>query len=92
VVVSLAEANDIPPENLISPDLVRRLAWAPPAPEVDQVEHRLSRGGARPWQVGIVAAALARALPPPPSPPRPPSIEPAAGSVDDGAVSEQNHG
>lgn len=90
VVVALAEANDIPPENLISPDLVRRLAWAPPAPEVDQVGQRLSRGGARRWQVTIVAAPLARALPAPA--PADPADEPAAVPVGDGVLPEENHG
>ncbi len=90
VVVALAEANDIPPENLISPDLVRRLAWAPPAPEVDQVAQRLSRGGARRWQVTIVAAPLARALPAPA--PADPADEPAAVPVGDGVLPEENHG
>jgi len=78
VVVSLAETHHIPAENLISPDLVRRLAWAPPAPEVEQVEQRLSRGGARPWQVGVVAAPLAAALPVPP-PTEPAWQQPTAG-------------
>jgi ribonuclease D len=80
VVVALAAANSIPPENLISPDLVRRLAWAPPAPGVDHVENRLLQGGARPWQVGIVAGPLAQALPAPP-PTAPSAVEPTAVSA-----------
>jgi len=88
-VVSLAEANDIPPENLISPDLVRRLAWAPPAPEVEQVAQLLHRGGARPWQVGIVAGPLAQALPVPAPTDTTTSEAPTS---DDEAVPAENHG
>ena len=62
----------VPAENLVSPDLVRRLCWdwAPRAGVDDAVEEFLSRGGARGWQRALVAPALAGALksPPPASP------------------------
>jgi len=65
-VTALAEAHTMPAENLIPPDAVRRLTWNPPA-EVDvaSVQASLSANGARPWQVELVAAALAAALPEP---------------------------
>jgi ribonuclease D len=50
-------------ENLLSPDLVRRLAWTPPAgitPAV--VGGVLAAGGARHWQVELAAPPLADAL------------------------------
>ena len=65
----IAEQHRLPTENLVQPDAVRRLAWQPPEP-ADEVAVRaaLTRSGARPWQVQLVAAALAGALPEPPAP------------------------
>lgn len=62
-----AEALSIPPENLISPDLVRRICWSPPESSTtslhtERVRDALLVRGARPWQVSIVAPLLARAL------------------------------
>jgi ribonuclease D len=62
----------VPTENLISPELVRRLCWdwqntADPAAAVDVV---LSNGGARSWQRSLVVPALAPVLSPPPPPPQ----------------------
>ena len=65
VVTSIAEANDLPTENLISPQLVRNLAWEPPAEvTVASVSAALTGQGARRWQVGLVADSLADALAP----------------------------
>jgi len=62
-VLVVAEQHSVPVENLLSPDLVRRLAWAPPDPTTeDTVAGALLAGGARPWQVGLTAAELAVAL------------------------------
>jgi ribonuclease D len=56
----------MPPENLVQPDLVRRLAWSPPEPPTSEaVAATLRAGGARAWQVGLVTAPLAGALPEP---------------------------
>lgn len=62
-VTALAERHRLPPENLITPDLVRRLCWTPP-PDVGEeaVAAALAAGGARSWQIGLVAAPLAEAL------------------------------
>lgn len=87
-VTTLAEANRLPAENLLSPDIVRRLAWEPPAYEPDAIGAALAGLGARPWQVALTAAPLATALrttqtpalPPPPSPPKLPP-PPAAGGT-----------
>ncbi len=59
-----AEQLDLPVENLITPDLVRRLMWQPPADPSD-VPHVLSASGARPWQVELTAGLLEDALHPP---------------------------
>jgi ribonuclease D len=50
-------------ENLLSPDLVRRLAWAPPAEvTAEEVGAVLAAGGARHWQIALAAPLLAEAL------------------------------
>jgi ribonuclease D len=63
VVTRIAGEHTLPPENLISPDSVRRLAWSPPPPiDVDTVSETLAKYGVRRWQVDLVAAELTRAL------------------------------
>jgi ribonuclease D len=67
---ALAEVSQrvgVPAENLISPDLVRRLCWdwEAAADPVETVEQFLRAGQARPWQRELVAPALATALQPP---------------------------
>jgi len=58
-----ADELRLPVENLVSPDLVRRLCWAPPAAaDADTVAGTLAAGGARPWQVAQTSALLAQAL------------------------------
>ncbi|BAX92000.1 HRDC domain-containing protein [Mycobacterium shigaense] len=66
----LAEVSQrvgVPAENLISPDLVRRLCWdwEPAADPVAAVEDFLRAGQARPWQRELVVGALAEAVQPP---------------------------
>ena len=63
VVVELAEKHDLPTENLISPQLVRNLAWEPPTPiTVDTVTEALLADGARAWQIGLIVDPLTVAL------------------------------
>ncbi|WP_307844892.1 HRDC domain-containing protein [Actinotalea solisilvae] len=62
VVTALAEEHDLPVENLLQPDLLRRLCWTPPGADVDAVTGFLVAGGARPWQVGLVAGPLSAAF------------------------------
>jgi ribonuclease D len=60
---ALSKEHSIPVENLLSPDLVRRLSWAPPADRTAaEVGAVLAAGGARSWQVELAAAPLAEAL------------------------------
>ncbi|MEU1948316.1 ribonuclease D [Streptomyces sp. NPDC020125] len=62
-VTQLAEGLNLPQENLIAPDTVRRLCWEPPAePTTDAVASVLAGHGARPWQVDQVTPVLAAAL------------------------------
>ncbi len=59
----LAEQHDLPQENLVAPDAIRRLAWDPPQPATEHtVSGALEQAGARPWQVALTAQALADAL------------------------------
>jgi ribonuclease D len=63
VVAALADEHTLPAENLLPPDVVRRLAWQPPDPPgVAEVTADLSAYGARPWQVGLTARPISRAL------------------------------
>ncbi len=62
----LADEHAVPVENLLSPDLVRRLTWTPPEPrDPATVAAALRAGGAREWQVeltqGLLTDALSRA-------------------------------
>jgi ribonuclease D len=63
VVIRLATTHAVPPENLVAPDSVRRLAWTPPDTiDPDAVREALTASGARAWQVGLLAEELATAL------------------------------
>jgi ribonuclease D len=75
VVTGLAEQLQMPPENLVQPEAVRRLAWSPPSPADEaSVTAALRASGAREWQLLRVAAPLAAALPDPePAPAQPPA-------------------
>lgn len=68
---ALAEVSErvhVPTENLVAPDLVRRLCWDwEPTPDpFAAVEAFLCAGHARPWQRELVDPVLARALQQPP--------------------------
>src|SRR6266700_1820521 len=63
VVAALADEHTVPAENLLPPDVVRRLAWQPPEPAGPaEVAAELAAHGARPWQVGLTALPISRAL------------------------------
>ncbi|MDN6659678.1 MAG: ribonuclease D, partial [Acidipropionibacterium jensenii] len=53
----------MPPENLISPDWLRRLAWQPPTDLSPRgVDAFLADLGARAWQRNLVCGELSRLL------------------------------
>jgi ribonuclease D len=57
----------VPAENLLTPDHLRRLLWAPPAtrdPEAlaAAADRQLERYGARPWQRGLTVPLLVEAV------------------------------
>ena len=63
----LSLEKQIPVENLMTPELVRRICWAPPAGSTEElspslVEDGLKALGARQWQIDLVAPILAAAL------------------------------
>jgi ribonuclease D len=62
VVSAIAAEHGLPVENLLSPDLVRRLSWSPPEPSEAAVADALRAGGARAWQVRLTAGPLAQSL------------------------------
>ncbi|MFD9246935.1 HRDC domain-containing protein [Streptomyces sp. NPDC059556] len=62
-VSALAEELNLPQENLITPDTVRRVCWEPPTPaDANGVAAALTGHGARPWQVELVTPLLVKAL------------------------------
>ena len=63
----LAESHDLPVENLLTPDYVRRLMWEPPVDGdggslPDLVAERLRQLGARPWQIELTRDLLVTAI------------------------------
>jgi ribonuclease D len=80
---ALAEEHGMPLENLLTPDSLRRVLWAPPATREPQelaeaVAEALAAMGARPWQVGLVGpvvvdAVLRADVEPEPEPPADPA-------------------
>ncbi len=64
---ALATLHELPVENLLTPSVLRGLAWDPPpgaveSVDVDAVADRLRAEGARPWQIGLTADPIAQAL------------------------------
>ncbi len=59
----LSEERNIPLENLLTPSLLRSVAWSPPTPLTAQtVGHELAVGGARQWQIEACAELIASAF------------------------------
>jgi ribonuclease D len=59
----LSEFFHIPLENLLTPDTLRRVAWAPPAEvTVESISSALAELGARPWQVDATAQKIVDAF------------------------------
>lgn len=59
----LAEHMQMPVENLLTPEVVRRLCWQPPAPcNEHAITGFLRAAGARPWQVATCAPVLLAAV------------------------------
>jgi ribonuclease D len=54
----LALDLEMPPENILQPDLMRRVAWSPD----EDIAAQLTELGARKWQVEAVAEKFSAAL------------------------------
>lgn len=62
VVEKVAEELAMPTENLLKPDLLRRVAWEPPALTEEAIGGALAALGARPWQVEHTAQKITEAF------------------------------
>lgn len=62
-VAAIAEALDLPVENLLKPDFLRRVSWHPPQPaDAGAIGSALTGFGARAWQVDATAQSIADAF------------------------------
>jgi ribonuclease D len=62
-VTATAEQLDLPVENLLTPDYLRRVAWSPPDPiSAETIGSALRDLGARRWQVDATAQVIADAF------------------------------
>lgn len=62
-VTEIATEMSIPVENMLTPELLRRVAWAPPeSADRDGIAAVLEELGARPWQIGATAQVIAEAF------------------------------
>jgi ribonuclease D len=73
---AFAEEHEVPVENLLTPDYLRRVLWRPPDADAAEMEEAVARElgdlGARPWQITITAPILADAIVDPGEIPQPP--------------------
>ena len=60
-IAALGESLNMPVENLITPETVRRILWTPPADETE-LQQMLDTYNARPWQQEIITPLLRQAL------------------------------
>ena len=58
---ALAEKLELPVENLMTPETIRRVLWTPPE-SVEELRQKLSDYNARPWQIEIVLPILETAI------------------------------
>lgn len=62
-VTEVATAVSIPVENVLTPELLRRVAWTPPAQITpESIREALEALGARPWQLDATAQVIAQAF------------------------------
>jgi ribonuclease D len=62
-VSAVAEKHGLPVENLLTPETLRRAAWAPPVPPTEQALAEIFRErGARDWQIRLTAGPVSEAF------------------------------
>lgn len=67
IVSEISESRGLPSENIVNPELLRRLCWEPPAEiSTDTIEQALLAAGARPWQSALLTESLVTAWTAPP--------------------------
>ena len=75
LVNAFAEEHDVPVENMLTPDYLRRVLWKPPVAEVAEMEEavgaELASLGARRWQIEITAPMITEAILNPKQPAKP---------------------
>lgn len=60
---AIADSHELPVENLLAPDSLRRISWSPPEPGTEAaVAAALRQLGARDWQIALAATAIAEAF------------------------------
>ncbi|CUR55087.1 Ribonuclease D (modular protein) [metagenome] len=64
---ALAAEHNLPVENIVTPDYLRRVLWTPPSARTeeqltDEVAAALAELGARPWQIGLVTSVIVEAI------------------------------
>ena len=62
-ITARAEELSIPVENILTPETLRRVAWAPPAEVTSEsIGHALREHDARPWQIEQLAQLITDAF------------------------------
>jgi len=62
VVEAIAKELGMPTENLLTPEMLRRVAWAPPGDDAESIGQALEALGARRWQIAHTAQQIAQAF------------------------------
>ena len=58
----LAQVIHMPVENLLTPEILRQVCWAPEGENANDIAQQLARLGARPWQSEACAEVIADAF------------------------------
>jgi ribonuclease D len=62
LVSEISESRGLPAENIVNPELLRRLCWEPPLEITPaSLDSALREAGARPWQSSLLAEGLSSA-------------------------------
>lgn len=79
-VTALSEERNVPVENLLTPDYMRRVLWSPPKVPEDQLDEavgaELRALSAREWQIDLMAPIIAEAIRNPGTVDTPEPVEP----------------
>jgi len=62
MLANTSEEINIPIENLLQPDLLRRICWSPPTSSDPDIAQLLAAAGARQWQIEISAPLILESL------------------------------